>query len=475
MRRLSIRARITLGSVLVAAVVLTAIALVLHGQVRSVTRDSEVTLATSDLRAFVADLTTNPDETPDRPSEGILVSVESPSGRTLVDSMPRDLHEPLERRTPADVVLRETADGVGYTVVGERVETSAGTFQVWAARSSAAGELTLRAIDRSLVVGSLLALGAIAIAAWVLAAVSLRPVTRMRRTAETLSQESGGDLLPVGPADDELSALARTLNAFVHRVRQSADREKQMVGDASHELRTPLAVLTTRLELAHRDFGDAAALERELVSAEQTVARLTTLASTLLELSRLESTEVGSGELVSGADLVTEAMAAVDRARVLAGAGARLASDADAAGAGAGADAGAGAAGVTVDLELDVRDEGVEYALPATAFGRVVDNFVANALAARPQASTITVSVGQDERHRLVIAVIDDGPGVPDAFLPVAFDRFSRADRSRASSGGSGLGLALVQAVARRAGGRATLANEPGGGARATVTVPPRG
>ncbi|KQS22339.1 HAMP domain-containing sensor histidine kinase [Frigoribacterium sp. Leaf186] len=456
MRRLSIRARITVGSVVVAAVVLVAIALVLHVQVRSVTRDSEVTLATSDLRAFVADLTTNPDETPDEPSEGVLVSIESPDGRTLVNSMPRDLHEPLERRTPGDVVLREEADGVGYTVVGERVDASAGTFQVWAARSGEAGDLTLRAIDRSLVAGSVLALAAIAVAAWLLATVSLRPVTRMRRAAESLSHEPGGDLLPVGPVDDELSALARTLNAFVERVRQSADRERQMVSDASHELRTPLAVLTTRLELAHRDFGDAAALERELLSAEQTVARLTTLASTLLELSRLESTEVGSTEVVTGADLVTEAMAAVDRARVLAGPG-------------------GDAPGSAVDLEVDVPDEAVGYPLSVTALGRVLDNLVANALSVRPAARSITVSVGQTVDRRLVVSVVDDGPGVPEDFLTVAFDRFSRADPSRASSGGSGLGLALVQAVARRAGGRATLVNEPGGGARATVTVPPRG
>jgi signal transduction histidine kinase len=100
---------------------------------------------------------------------------------------------------------------------------------------------------------------------------------------------------------------------------------------------------------------------------------------------------------------------------------------------------------------------------------------MANALSARPAARSITVSVGQSVDRRLVVSVVDDGPGVPEDFLTVAFDRFSRADRSRASSGGSGLGLALVQAVARRAGGRATLANEPGGGARATVTVPPRG
>ena len=153
-RHLSIRARITLGSVFVAAVVLVAIAFVLHGQVRATTRQSEVTVATSDLQAFVTDLETNPDETPDTPAAGVLVSIEAPDGRTLLTSMPRDLHEPLEHRRPADEVLRGTDHGTGYTIVGRAVTTTAGTYQVWAARSSETGDLTVAAIDRSLVVGS---------------------------------------------------------------------------------------------------------------------------------------------------------------------------------------------------------------------------------------------------------------------------------------------------------------------------------
>ncbi|WIB12186.1 ATP-binding protein [Curtobacterium sp. MCPF17_052] len=83
-----------------------------------------------------------------------------------------------------------------------------------------------------------------------------------------------------------------------------------------------------------------------------------------------------------------------------------------------------------------------------------------------------------------MLQITDDGPGVPESFVPVAFDRFTRPDEARTSRrdpdavpgipmpGGSGLGLAIVRAVAERAGGSATLRNVPTGGLEVTIRVP---
>ncbi|MDM7889198.1 ATP-binding protein [Curtobacterium sp. RHCJP20] len=449
LRRLSVRARITIGSVLVGAVVLTLIALVLHVEVRQATLETDRSLAAGDAAPFVSDLRQNPDEQPDRPAEGVLVGIRSSTGAWIVDTLPEDLRRALPDGVPTATTTLRLGDGHRQaTVVGTPVENDDGRFVVWAAHDGRAGHETVERVDRSLVVGTLLALVASGLAAWSLSTVALRPVTRMRRTAEALSGGEATGHLPVGPSEDELADLARTLNAFIDRQRENAARERRMVSDASHELRTPLAALTARLELAHRSSGDAVALERELAAAESDAARLTALAETMLELSRLDETQPTPS--TPAAALVTELMGSVDRARALGGTGG-------------------------VDFTVDVPDGDERYAVTPAAFGRIVDNLVANSIAAGAPAVEVRIELAQRADRALDLVVRDDGPGVPEDFLPHAFDRFTRADDARrAVLGGSGLGLALVRGIAERAGGDATLANAPEGGAVAVVRLPAR-
>jgi len=460
-RRLSVRARITLGSALVGAVVLTLVALVLHVQVQQAALATDRSLAEGDGTPFVSDLRGNPGETPDRPAEGVLVGIRADDGAWLLDTLPADLRRALPPGVPDGSTTMRTGSGHRQaTVVGTPVRTAAGDFVVWSAHDGRAGHETVERFDRSLVAGTVLALAASAIGAWLLSTVALRPVTRMRRTAEALRRgdTSRGDAtghLPVGPSDDELADLARTLNAFIDRQRADAARERRMVSDASHELRTPLAALTVRLELAHRSSGDAVALERELSAAEADAARLVALAETMLELSRLD--EVRPEPTTPASALVTEMMGCVDRARALPGAG-------------------------DVDFTARVADPTVLLAVTPAAFGRIVDNLVANAVAAGSSGALagstgaeVRIALDQDADGALVLTVRDDGPGVPESFLPHAFDRFTRADEARRTAlGGSGLGLALVRGTAERAGGTATLENGPDGGAVARVHLPAR-
>jgi len=443
---LSIRARITLGSVAAVAVLLVLALLVVRGAVEQILIDADRSLATSDLVPFVADISANPTEKVDDPGTGVLIFVRDPTGEVQVDTLPHDVQKAVDRREPATetFVLRDD-DERSFVVAGDVISTPAGTWTVWSARSTAASELALRGLGRVLLIAGIVLLAGFAIASWVLATVALRPVNAMRRKAEAFSADSEATL-PVGPARDELAALAETLNDFLAQTRAATEREKQMVSDAAHELRTPLAALKTQLELAHADFGNAEALASQVTSAEASVNRLTSLASNLLELSRLE-TESSEAETTAG-DLVDEFMGSIDRARLL-----------------------GMAKSAQVEFAVTVGDESVTYGIGAQAFGRLIDNLLSNALAAIPAGGEVVATLHQHSTQ-LQLDVRDTGPGMPEDFIPIAFDRFSRPDNSRtAATGGSGLGLALVNAIATAAHGSASVENIESG-LRVTVTLP---
>lgn len=220
-----------------------------------------------------------------------------------------------------------------------------------------------------------------------------------------------------------------------------------MVSDAAHELRTPLAALRTQLELAHDDFGDAEALAGQVAAAEASVAHLSSLATNLLELSRLESREGAAGSATTR-ELVEQLMGSIDRARMLG-----LAKRAD------------------IGFELLDTDRLQHYALDRQGFGRIADNLLANGVAAIDPGGSVTATVEQTASG-IVLTVSDSGPGMDESFLPRAFERFTRPDDSRsAATGGSGLGLALVRAIASAAGGTATAANTHPG-LIVTVSIP---
>ena len=147
-------------------------------------------------------------------------------------------------------------------------------------------------------------------------------------------------------------------------------------------------------------------------------------------------------------ELLDETMGSVDRARMLA-----LAKEVD-------------VTFVADDLDVDSC-----YSVEPTEFARLLDNLLSNGVNAVDAHGSVELAL-RDAGGVLEIAVNDDGHGVPEDFLPKAFDRFSRPDEARtASQGGSGLGLALVRAIAESAGGTAQLRNGSTG-ATAVVRIP---
>lgn len=430
--RLSIRARITLGSVVGAAVILGIALFAVRAQVGQILTDADASLARSDLVPFAADINAGAGEPTDEPSAGVLIYVRSPEGMPQVDTLPHEVHEIVEHRNGADEQFEARDHSGEFIVVGTTVENGEGVWSLWAARSTESSALAMRSLDALLLVGSVVLLGAFAAASWFLASAALRPVDRLRRGAESLAATSERSSLPVGPANDEIAELATTLNAFLDDVRESTEREKRMVSDAAHELRTPLAALKTELELARENSPDAT-FSTQLAEAEASVDRLTALATNLLELARLEQAAIVD-ERLSPADAEREFLAAVDRARLL-------------------------ALPRSVEVAFTLEDLHRTAGTSAISFSRLCDNLLANAVS----AARGKVSASLTEEHgETVLRICDDGKGMPPAFIAKAFERFSRPDEAR-SSGGSGLGLSLVKAIVDAADGTVGLRNTSDG------------
>ncbi len=467
--RLSISARITLGSFCV-AVLIGAVAVVgIRLGVSAVLDDATMTLLRHDAEPFEQQVMDDPADIDAVPGEGQYVAIISPAGAVRMTSLPRSLRPwgrvPL---SSSETVSRVETPDRRYVVRSAPVESAGGEWHVVTARNEDANDLVLGKLSAALIVGAAALVACFTLASFILARTALRPVNVMRRQADELARRQStdgersapasptagarGELLEVPPVRDELAALAVTLNGLIEGLRAAADREKQLVSDASHELRTPLAVLRGELELAELDAGDADALLADVRQAHQTVLRLTTLATNLLELSRIDA----HGERGSSTwpELEHGLAAAIDRMRQA-----------------------ALVRGVQCVIDFEVAPTGHvdgSVALSAEEFGRVVDNLISNSIAAIGAAkgsgsvSARLWTVGP----RVRLSVTDDGPGMPSDFMPVAFDRFTRADPARSTSTGSGLGLAIVAGLVDAAGGDIRLSSAPSGGLTVDITLP---
>jgi two-component system, OmpR family, sensor kinase len=286
------------------------------------------------------------------------------------------------------------------------------------------------------------------LAAYVLTGAALGPVERMRRRLTEITEHDSAARLQVPATGDEIASLAVTMNAVLDRLQHALVRQRVFVADAGHELRTPLTALKAELELAGRPGRSRQALAAAVATAAGDTERLIRLSEDLLLLARAEEgTAFLRPENIDLADVLPAAVR--------------------------GFAARAQARGVTVGLDAG---EHLPVVADATRLRQAVDNLIDNAIRHAPPGSTVHVS-GQPEPGPdptgIVIEVRDHGPGFPADFLPHAFERFRRADAARnRAEGGAGLGLAIVDFIARAHGGRVLADNHPDGGARVRIEMP---
>jgi signal transduction histidine kinase len=390
------------------------------------------------------DLTTTTPGTPLSDDPDSAAQLLSADGRVLAAS-PRAgttaLLNPAQitaARTAPRYLDRDHAAGLSGRVRILAVPASGATVAV-AAASLAARDNAVADLRTELLVALPLVLAVAIAAAYLLATAALRPVERLRAEAEAITADTPEQRLPLPPGRDEITRLGTTLNTMLDRLHTALTRERDFVADASHELRTPLALLKTELELALHRPRTPAETHEALTAALADTDRLVTLAEDLLLLARTDNPTATSNKAVAVAPLLREAAH-----RHLPTANGR-------------------------PIQIACPDELV-VAFDASQLGRAVDNLIDNAIRHGAGPIDITATATTHDAQ-VVLAVRDHGPGFPTAFLPHAFERFTRADTARTGPG-TGLGLAIVAAVTRRHGGTAHAANHPDTGAEVSLRLP---
>ncbi|RKT33302.1 signal transduction histidine kinase [Microbacterium sp. AG1240] len=302
------------------------------------------------------------------------------------------------------------------------------TYRAYVLVSTTAADRAVATIDPYLWAGVVVIVALMATTAALTAKRSLRPVDRMRRAAEAISGAPGGARLAVPDTDDELRALATTLNAMLERIDDAAIRQERFVADAAHELRSPITSLITAVEVARAHPGVVPA-ERTLAHVHLEARRLEQLAGDLLELSAAgrathpDDRRSGVHEVLR--DAVAHAPARSPRVEIRTG-------------------------------EL-VGHDAAEVRIGSRELSRVFGNLLDNAVR---HARTLVETRVDVDAVGVRIEIANDGEPIPGVDLARIFEPFVRLDDSRArETGGTGLGLSIAREIVSRAGGTLTVAS----------------
>ncbi len=454
MKRLPIRVRVTLAFAGVMAIVLVAVGLFLYLRLEAQLNhsiDQGLRSRATEVSALARDAhgggLSDTDTSPLIEQDESFAEIVTADGTVVDASSQLDgavaLTDDQLARASASAIFIETDDVPGVEgpvrVLAVPVELSGRRLVAVVGSSLGDRNEALDGLAKLMLIGGPVALLLASLAGYGMAGAALRPVDAMRRRAAEISASEPGERLPVPAARDEISRLGDTLNAMLGRLEEALERERRFVDDASHELRTPLALHKIELELALLHASGEAELRTAIASATDEIDRLIALAEQLLVVARSEDGEVRIDRQPFAAE---DAIGAIT---------ARF--------AGRAARAGRPLEHVRSDLELEADRARVEQALT---------NLVDNALSHGEGAVTIEA---RPNGAGVEIHVTDEGPGMPEDFIEHAFERFSRADVAR-TRGGTGLGLAVVDAIARAHGGSAHARNRPEGGADVWIELP---
>ena len=502
---MSLRARLVIGMVTLAAVGLLVLGAVTYGALRDFELNRVDDQASSAVEAAVRELVhqnvitgadaaavgaaAGPPPAPRccRRAGGASPAARARSGQTTgtaaVAATPLRPARTRNRSTPpatscGGTFLNVSTEETALTVPklptglerGNRSTISSGgrRYRIYAAATPRlAGQTTVVAVpfteadatlDQLLLVEGLViaaVLAALGGAVWWIVRLGLRPLDRIGTTAGAIAAGDLGRRVEPAEPRTEVGRLGLALNAMLARLeeafaerRASEERLRRFLADASHELRTPLASIRGYAELFRIGAArEGPEMDKAMSRIEAEAARMGVLVEDLLALARLDEVRDQRRERVDLAQLAADA---VDDARAVAPDREITISSGD-------------GAGGPAPVELD-GDPG--------QLRQVLSNLMRNALVHTPAGTPIAVSVarnGSDAR----LEVRDHGPGLPTGDPAELFERFWRADPGRGRGrAGAGLGLSIVAAIVSAHGGRAAAANAAGGGARFTVTLP---
>lgn len=436
----SIRARLTVGAVAVVAVTLIIGSIAAVLLLRAALTEGVAQTVRQDLDTVSEQLERGPGRL-DTVDGDVLVRVQGPGapgngngGGDDDDDERRDVNDEDAGGLPIiedGQTRRITVDGEPYLAASD--DTDRGVVTV--ARPLSGVDDSVFATSRLLMIAVPLVLVLMGVVLWVVASRALAPVERLRRQVAAIDA-TGLDTRVDAGRDDELGALAHTMNGMLDRIEQAQLTQRRFVSDASHELRSPLATIRQHAELAHAHPESSSLDDLSRVTLAEG-ARMQELVEGMLVLARLDE---GRGRSTAPTDLDDLALAEVARLRGL-------------------------------GVDVDARQIGPgrvlgNEALLARALRNLADN------AARHATQRVSIRVVEHDGW-VFLQVGDDGAGVPAEQRERIFDRFTRLDEARArDAGGSGLGLAIVREVALAHRGTISVAEAPGGGALFTLALP---
>ena len=258
---------------------------------------------------------------------------------------------------------------------------------------------------------------------WLAVFQGLRPLRRLR------------DAIVARPADDlssidfdvkyaELQPLVLAFNELVRQLRHKVRRERAFVHDAAHELRTPMAVISTQAHVLARA-GDDIARAQAKADLDHAITRASHLTEQLLELATLDEAPQGIATSVDVAGVLRQQLAQLVPPAMARG----------------------------IDLSLEAPDV-LMHNLDVAAFMSIAGNLVGNAVNYVHDGGRVVVQL-EDDGAMLLLAVLDNGPGIPAHERERVFERFYRGSAHQAP--GSGLGLSIVRQAALRLGGSVAL------------------
>jgi signal transduction histidine kinase len=359
------------------------------------------------------------------PRERTVVQVLNPAGQVVQASDAISGVPPMStlRPGPGERAREQRRLEVGrnepFRIVAMGVATRSGVQTVLVAESLDTVDDGTEAIIAALVIGLPVLALVVGVATFLFVGRTLRPVEAMRRQATTITSKNLHARLPVPAADDEIAALAETMNTMLDRIEAASAAQRRFVADASHELRSPLATIHANVDLLGvAELPETSARPVERIHQES--ARMARLVDDLLLLARVDDHALR----LRREDVDLDDLVYAERERV---------------------------AVEHPSLRIEGAVTPVRVSGDPDQLHRVLRNLVDNATRHARHRVTISVEPAGGEGH---VLVGNDGPAIPAEDRIKIFDRFVRLDNSRSrAGGGAGLGLPIARDIVVAHGG----------------------